>query len=193
MKFISKRYVIKIPSEISVLYCNKTKHLLIKTKVSQKVLSLKVKIIILKEKNLLLVTNLPIQINSFKSIKNFKSLQGTTTSLIKKMFKEVLSIDCKKLKLVGVGYKVFTIKTEKLGLELLQFKLGYSHNIYYKIPKDISIKVRQSTKIFISGFDYNKVSQIAANLKNLKLPEPYKGKGILYFDEIIKLKEGKKI
>ena len=109
------------------------------------------------------------------------------------MFKEVSSIDCKKLKLVGVGYKVFTIQTKNLGIKLLQFKLGYSHNLYYKIPTDINIEVRQSTKIFISGFDYNKVSQIAANLKKLKSPEPYKGKGILYFDEIIKLKEGKKI
>ena len=77
MKFISKRYVIKIPSEISVLYCDKTKHLLIKTQLYQKVLALKVKIIILKEKNLLLVTNLPIKTN-IKSVKSYKSLQGTT-------------------------------------------------------------------------------------------------------------------
>lgn len=193
MKFISKRYIIKIPSEIIVLYCDKTQSLLVQNQFFTKLLKVPVKILILKKKNLIIITNVSTKHSSLKLNKHLKSLQGTTTSLIKKILKEISSIKCKKLKLVGVGYKVFEVKTNKLNVNLLQFKLGYSHSIYYKVPEHIQIKVRQSTKIFISGYDYDKVSQVSANLKNLKLPEPYKGKGILYSNEIIKLKEGKKI
>ena len=98
---------------------------------------------------------------------------------------------CKKLKLVGVGYKVFEIAHSNY--KLLHFKLGYSHNIYYRIPDNVEIVVSQSTKIFISSYDYTLVSAVSSIIKNYKYPEPYKGKGILYFNESIKLKEGKKI
>ena len=193
MKFISKRYLIKIPSEIDVLYCEKNKNIVIKIEFFTKLVPLKVKVLIIKEKNVIVVTNLPFTKTSNKLRKQFKSLQGTATALIKKALHEVSSVTFKKLKLVGVGYKVFDAKTSTTNTKLLHFKLGYSHSIYYKIPEGVLIKSRQSTKLFISGHDFDKVSQITAILKSCKLPEPYKGKGILHSGEVIRLKDGKKV
>ena len=191
MTNISKRFIIKIPSEILVLYDPKLKTLLIKTDKKQKVLKLKVKVIVLKEKNLIVVTNIPNDKQSNKLKNLFKSLQGTTLSLIKQSFLEVTSVTCKKLKLSGIGYKVFESRLEDR--KLLHLKLGNSHSLYYKIPEKIVIKIIQSSKLFIFGDDYAKVCQIAALIRSYKKPEPYNGKGILYANEIIKLKEGKKI
>lgn len=191
MTNISKRFIIKIPSEILVLYDPKLKTLLIKTDKKQKVLKLKVKVIVLKEKNLIVVTNIPNDKQSNKLKNLFKSLQGTTLSLIKQSFLEVTSVTCKKLKLSGIGYKVFESRLEDR--KFLHLKLGNSHSLYYKIPEKIVIKIIQSSKLFIFGDDYAKVCQIAALIRSYKKPEPYKGKGILYANEIIKLKEGKKI
>ena len=194
MNFVSKRYVIKIPSEISVLYCEEKKILLIKSKDRQKLLNLQVKVLILKEKNLLIVTNKPYSKLSNKWKNLFKSLQGTTVSLIKQALIEVSVITYKKLKLVGVGYKVFEPEmANNLNFKLLQLKLGYSHSLYYKIPNDLTIKTTQSTKLFISGYNFLKLSQTASILRNCKIPDPYKGKGIVYANEIITLKEGKKV
>lgn len=191
MTYISKRFIIKIPSEITVLYSPKNKTLLIKTNNKQKILNLKVKILLLKEKNLIVVTNLPYSKQSNKLKNLFKSLQGTTLALIKQSFLEVTSITCKKLRLSGIGYKVFD---ETFGNhKFLHLKLGNSHSLYYKIPDNVIIKLIQSSKLFIFGYDFKKVCQIASIIRNCKKPEPYKGKGILYSNEIIKLKEGKKI
>ena len=85
------------------------------------------------------------------------------------------------------------LKAPSCGLEFLNLKLGYSHSIYYKIPNTVSIKVLQSTKLFISGFDLNAVYKTAALVRGCKPPEPYKGKGILYSGEKVILKEGKKV
>jgi large subunit ribosomal protein L6 len=76
----------------------------------------------------------------------------------------------------------------------LKLKLGYSHLVTYEIPKDISIKIlnQKLLTLVISGIDYQKVTQVAAEIRALKPVEPYKGKGIKYFDEIVKRKEGKK-
>jgi len=194
MKFVSKRSVVKIPSEISVLYCSKKQILLIKSVGKQKILKLKVKIFVLKEKNLLVVTDLPYnkQSNKFKNL--FKSLQGTTLALIKQAFLEVSSVTCKKLKLVGIGYKAFESEiTTNKNYKLLHLKLGKSHSVFYKIPDKVTIKIIQSVKLFIFGDRFNEICQIASVIRNLKKPEPYKGKGILYTNEIIKLKEGKKV
>lgn len=194
MKTISKQYIIKIPSEISIYYCKKKKILLIKGKIGQKLLKLKTKITLLKKKNLIIVTEKLSDIKlSNKLKKTFKILKNTEIALIKQAFLEVSINTCKKLKLVGVGYKVFEAQTVNNNYKLIHFKLGYSHSIYFKIPKNIKIQIYQSTKIFISGSNYNEVLKIAALIKKCKIPEPYKGKGILYNNEIIKLKEGKKV
>jgi len=92
------------------------------------------------------------------------------------------------LNIIGVGYKVFLDKNQ------LTFKLGFSNNLIYKIPDDITIKLtsQKLITILILGNDYQKINQVAANLRALKPADPYKGKGIKYFNEIVKRKEGKK-
>ena len=97
-----------------------------------------------------------------------------------------------KLKLIGVGYKVFENKSNSKNT-FLHFKLGYSHSIYYKVPDNLNIHIRNSNKLFISGTNSDFVTKTASIIKSYKVPEPYNGKGILYFDEFLTLKEGKKI
>jgi len=97
----------------------------------------------------------------------------------------------KKLKFVGVGYKSFCIKVDSL--ELVNLKLGYSHDIFIKAPKDTIINPHKANILFILGTRSDEVARITSLIRNCKLPEPYKGKGILYENEIINLKEGKKV
>lgn len=190
MKFPANKYILKIPDQVKVFYCTEKNILLIKNNYKQKILKLKVKIIVLQEKNSIIVTNYYCKKTSNRSKKLLNSLQGTTFSLIKKSFLEISTITFKKLKLVGVGYKAFIADENK---NFLNLKLGLSHTLYYKIPKFIKLEIRQSSKIFIFGYDVLKVCQFASIIRNFKKPEPYKGKGILYSNESITLKEGKKI
>ena len=96
-----------------------------------------------------------------------------------------------KLNLVGVGYRVFA--HEKITNQIY-LKLGYSHLIYHRIPDEISSYCQKFTKLFIFGnSSINLLTQTAAQIRHCKLPEPYKGKGILYDQEKIILKKGKKI
>lgn len=92
----------------------------------------------------------------------------------------------KKLKIIGVEFKINVTE------DYLNLRLGYSHEINYKIPKNIKIYNPKSSILIIVGYNKQLVAQISAEIRNLKLPEPYKGKGIRYFDEEIKQKEGKK-
>lgn len=93
-----------------------------------------------------------------------------------------------KLNVIGVGYKAF------LEQDSLVLKIGFSHNVNYSIPKNIKIKIlnQKLLTIVIFGQNLQEVTQAAAEIKALKPIEPYKGKGIKYFNETIKLKEGKK-
>jgi large subunit ribosomal protein L6 len=188
MKNLSKNKIIKIPNTIKIFYCDKTHILLIKGPLSYKLLKLNVKIIVLNNPNIIKVTN--IICNKLLK-KNNQSLQGTLVALIKQTFFEVSTVLCKKIQLIGVGFKVFSLKINNLNL--VHLKLGYSHSIYFKIPENIRVENHKSTILFISGNSFNYVTQIAALIKSYKFPEIYKGKGILYADEKIKLKEGKKI
>ena len=103
----------------------------------------------------------------------------------------IILIYFKKLKLIGVSYKVFD-KT-LTNLNLIEFKLGYSHSIFLKHYKDVSVICYKSNILFVQSNSYNKLSQVSAMIRNYKIPEVYKGKGILYQNETIKLKQGKKI
>lgn len=123
--------------------------------------------------------------------KILKSIQGTTIALIKQIILEISVVLCRKLKFIGVGYKAFPI--EVYNNQLLHLRLGYSHQIYYKIPKNLTIFCIKSTNLFIFGNSYQFVHQIAAIIRSYKVPEPYKGKGILYDNEKIAIKEGKKV
>ena len=110
---------------------------------------------------------------------------------IKQILIEITYILHCKLNLIGVGYRVFT--HEKLANQIY-FKLGFSHLIYFRVPLGINIYCQKFTKLFFFGnSSYNLLTQTTAQIRNCKLPEPYKGKGILYDQEKIILKKGKKI
>jgi large subunit ribosomal protein L6 len=89
------------------------------------------------------------------------------------------------LDIIGVGYR-----GEVKGREVV-FQLGYSHPIHFKIPEGIDIAVDKSGRVTITGIDRQKVGQTAAEIRSLRLPDPYKGKGIKYTDEVIRRKAGK--
>jgi large subunit ribosomal protein L6 len=114
------------------------------------------------------------------------AMSGTTRALIQNMVKGVTNGFSRKLELVGVGYRA-AVQGQKLNLTL-----GFSHPIEYPIPKGISIKTPSQTEIIIEGMDRQQVGQVAAELRSYRPPEPYKGKGVKYADEVVVIKEAKK-
>lgn len=191
MKNILKKHCIKIPNNITIIYSNKKKIITIIGPYKKKTFKLAVNIFILPSENTIQVSSVPISKISNNKKKTLKSIQGTTVALIKQLILETSSIFFKKLKFIGIGYRSFQVKTFEN--ELLLFKLGYSHDLYFRIPNKIKIFCLKLTKLFIYGNSYQNVTQIASKIQSYKKPEPYKGKGILYEDEQIILKEGKKI
>ena len=117
--------------------------------------------------------------------KDARSAHGLTRTLINNMVEGVTKGFRKSLEIQGVGYRV-----AKAG-ENLNFSLGYSHPVQYAAPKGISFTVEGTNKIHVDGIDKQQVGQVAAEIRNLRPPEPYKGKGIRYDGEVIKKKLGK--
>ena len=118
--------------------------------------------------------------------KTAKQLHGTTNALINNMITGVTSGFSKNLEAVGVGYK-FAVSGQKLTVSA-----GYSHPIIVDVPADLKVEAVSNTEISISGIDKQRVSEFAANVRKIREPEPYKGKGIRYKDEHVRRKEGKK-
>jgi large subunit ribosomal protein L6 len=118
--------------------------------------------------------------------KRARMMWGTTRALINNMVKGVHDGFTVNLDINGVGYRAAVQGTR------LQLQLGYSHDIDYPIPDDVTIKCDKPTAITISGRDKQRVGQIAAEIRSYRGPEPYKGKGIKYATETILRKEGKK-
>ena len=117
---------------------------------------------------------------------NIESLWGTVASHLVNMIEGVNKPFTKKLLIEGIGYKA-----ELKGAELV-FSLGFSHLIKMAIPQTLKVSVDKSGAIEIVGSDKEEVGQFAANIRASKKPEPYKGKGIRYDDEIVRRKQGKK-
>ncbi|HRI76561.1 MAG: 50S ribosomal protein L6 [Alphaproteobacteria bacterium] len=115
-----------------------------------------------------------------------RNMWGTTSSLIKGMLKGVTDGYSKRMLIEGVGFRA-ALQGKELVLQI-----GYSHEVRYKVPAGIEMKVPKPTEIEISGIDKQKVGQVAAELYLMKRPEPYKGKGINYEGRRILRKEGKK-
>ncbi len=113
-----------------------------------------------------------------------RARHGLMRSLIANMVKGVSQGFEKKLEINGVGYRVAAQGTD------LKFNLGFSHDVIYKIPQGIQVGIEQNI-LTISGIDKQQVGQVAAEIRALKKPEPYKGKGIKYVDERIIRKSGK--
>jgi large subunit ribosomal protein L6 len=118
--------------------------------------------------------------------KRARAMWGTARSRVQNMVTGVSNGFTKSLEINGVGYRA-AVQGKALVLQL-----GYSHDVNYPIPEGIDIKCERPTAIAISGADKQKVGQVAAEIRAYRPPEPYKGKGIKYVDEIILRKEGKK-
>ena len=121
-----------------------------------------------------------------KKTKTANVMQGTTNSLINNMLIGVSAGFSKSLEAVGVGYR-FNVSGNKIIINA-----GYSHPVIMEAPKDLSVTSESNTEITIHGIDKQKVSEFAANVRKVREPEPYKGKGIRYKDEHVRRKEGKK-
>ena len=117
--------------------------------------------------------------------KHHKALHGLTRTLINNMVEGVTKGYSKTLEIAGVGYKA---EPRPYGL---QFALGFSHPIEYKAPAGIKLSAPNPTTVQVEGADKEIVGQVAAEIRSLRPPEPYKGKGIKYMGEIIRRKAGK--
>ena len=118
-------------------------------------------------------------------LKENRSLHGLTRTLIANMIEGVANGYKKELEINGIGYRA-----EMKGKDLVM-KIGYSHDVVMPQPDGITVEVPAPNKIIVSGADKEKVGQFAAEVREKRLPEPYKGKGIKYVDEYIRRKEGK--
>ncbi len=114
-----------------------------------------------------------------------RSLHGLTRTLVSNMIEGVTQGYSKTLEIVGTGYRV-AAKGE--GLE---FALGFSHPVVIEPPEGIEFRVETPTKFVVSGIDKQRVGEVAANLRKLRKPDPYKGKGLRYEGEVIRRKAGK--
>lgn len=121
-----------------------------------------------------------------KPSKEANVMQGTTNSLISNMITGVSKGYDKGLEAVGVGYR-FQVSGNKITINA-----GYSHPVVMEAPKELSVTSESNTEITIHGIDKQKVSEFAANVRKVREPEPYKGKGIRYKGEHVRRKEGKK-
>ena len=117
--------------------------------------------------------------------KENRSLHGLTRTLISNMVIGVNETFKKELEVNGIGYRC-----EVKG-QVLTLKIGYSHDVVMTAPEGVTVEVPNPNKVVISGPDKQKVGQFAANVREKRPPEPYKGKGIKYVDEHIRRKEGK--
>jgi large subunit ribosomal protein L6 len=115
-----------------------------------------------------------------------RSLHGLTRTLINNMVVGVTEGYEKKLEIVGVGYRVLS-----KGPTQLEFQLGYSHSITFNAPEGITFTVDGPTRLGVQGIDKQLVGETAANIRKLRKPEPYKGKGVRYAGEHIRRKVGK--
>lgn len=111
---------------------------------------------------------------------------GTTRSLVNSMVIGVTEGFSKKLQLVGVGYRA------QLKGNAIVLNLGFSHPVEYVLPQGVSAEIPTQTEILLKGNDKQVIGQVAANIRSYRKPEPYKGKGVRYANEVVRSKEAKK-
>lgn len=118
-------------------------------------------------------------------LRNSRSLHGLTRTLINNMIIGVTEGYAKKLEISGTGYRVLAKGSD------LEFSLGYSHTINVEAPAGITLTVESATKLTVAGIDKQQVGEVAASIRSLRKPDPYKAKGIKYEGEVIRRKVGK--
>ena len=130
--------------------------------------------------------NEELRVSANDASKQANAIAGTTRSLIQNMVTGVTEGFEKKLEINGVGYRA------QVQGKVLNLTLGLSHPVNYQIPEGITIEAPSQTEIIVKGIDKQKVGQVSAEIRAYRSPEPYKGKGIKYADEVIVRKEAKK-
>lgn len=115
-----------------------------------------------------------------------KALHGLSRTLVNNMVIGVTEGYVKKLELVGVGYRVLA-----KGPSAIELSLGFSHSVPFQAPDGVTFAVESATKLSVEGIDKQQVGEVAANIRKLRKPEPYKGKGVRYAGEQIRRKVGK--
>lgn len=120
------------------------------------------------------------------SSRRANAMSGTFRALIANMIKGVSDGFERKLQLIGVGYRA-----QAQG-KSLNLSLGFSHPVVYEMPEGVTVHTPSQTEIVLSGADKQALGQVAAEIRSFRSPEPYKGKGVRYIDEIVVLKEAKK-
>ncbi len=117
--------------------------------------------------------------------KRHRALHGLVRSLVSNMVTGVSGGFTKTLEIIGIGYRA------KQEGKILNLAVGYSHPVDFPIPEGITIDVDGQNKVIVKGIDKQQVGQVAADIRKIRKPEPYKGKGIRYSDEVIRRKVGK--
>ena len=117
--------------------------------------------------------------------KENKTIHGTTRAVFNNMVVGVTEGFQRELELIGVGYRA------QLQGKNLVLNVGYSHPVEFTPEEGLEIEVPSNTKVIVKGYDKQKVGELAANIRGVRPPEPYKGKGIRYVDEFVRRKEGK--
>lgn len=187
---------IKVPKNVKIIFCNKDNILIVIGKNKKKILELTVKTFLYKptkDQTFIAITLIPISRISNNKIKNLKCTQGQQISSIRKSFLEVSNTMYLRFNLIGIGYRVLLGNVDSNTSNSLTLKLGHSHLIYYSLPKNVKIYSAKYNKFTLFGICGNDITQTKANLRSFRKPEPYKGKGVLYYNEKINLKVGKRV
>ena len=127
-----------------------------------------------------------VKVSPLSNSKDAKASWGMARTLINNMVNGVSKGFSRVLEIKGVGYRA------SIEMDILTLQLGYSHDIKLAVPDDLEVKCSKPTEILITGIDKQRVGQFASEIRKLRKPEPYKGKGIKYQEEFIRRKEGKK-
>jgi large subunit ribosomal protein L6 len=127
-----------------------------------------------------------IEVQPRDESKRARSMWGMSRTIVNNLLTGVTDGFTRKLEINGVGYRA------QMQGKNIQLQLGLSHDVVYQVPDGIEVKCPKPTEIEISGIEKQRVGQVAAELRGLRPPEPYKGKGVKYAEERIIMKEGKK-
>lgn len=125
-------------------------------------------------------------VSPVEGVKNASAMWGMSRTMIANMIEGVTTGFKKDLELKGVGYRA------QMKGSMLSMQLGYSHDVEYTPPAGITITAAKPTQLSVEGIDKQQVGQVAAEIRSFRKPEPYKGKGVRYVGEYVRMKEGKK-
>ena len=188
---LKKKYLIKVPRNIFVTYCDEKNLILISGPFFTRFLKLRIKIFLELSLNSILIGQVSVFGPSKFELKKAKKMQGTTVARIKQAIVEVAYVLYRKLCLKGVGYKFFS---HEILSNQVCLKIGYSHFVYLRVPESLNLSCRSFSTLFIFGnYSFDGLTRLASQIKDCKSPDFYKGKGILNGQEEIKLRAGKKI